>query len=141
MILAMPVLAIPALLRGSVDDDLLGVSGGGAGAVRRARRARHGGAGARPPARLARPNRSSARNRLRPSAEPLQQLPDRLVRERDRILETLGPRWKRAVLATVGRWTFDYATLLAAVAAVGDGDGPGWCCSPSAPRRSSRRSP
>ena len=65
------------------------------------------------------------RNRVRPSAEPLRQLPDRLVRERDRILETLGPKWRRAVLATVGRWTFDYATLLAAVAAVGGGARPG----------------
>jgi uncharacterized protein (TIRG00374 family) len=46
-------------------------------------------------------------------------LPQRLVRERDRILGTLGARWKRALLATVARWAFDYATLLAALAAVG----------------------
>jgi uncharacterized protein (TIRG00374 family) len=62
---------------------------------------------------------------LRRGAEPLRLLPDRLVRERDRILATLGPRWKRAVLAAVGRWGFDYATLLAALAAVGDHARPG----------------
>jgi uncharacterized membrane protein YbhN (UPF0104 family) len=59
------------------------------------------------------------RNRLRRRSPPVTELPDRLLRERDRILETLGPRWHRALLATVGRWTFDYATLLAALSAVG----------------------
>jgi uncharacterized protein (TIRG00374 family) len=46
-------------------------------------------------------------------------LPQRLTRERDRLLGTLGPRWKRALLAAAGRWVFDYATLVAALAAVG----------------------
>ena len=59
------------------------------------------------------------RNRLRRGSPPLTQLPQRLLRERDRILATLGPRWKRALAASVGRWAFDYATLLAALAAVG----------------------
>ena len=65
------------------------------------------------------------RNRLRRGAEPLHRLPERLLRERDRILATLGPRWKRALLATVGRWTFDYLTLLAALAAIGSHPRPG----------------
>jgi uncharacterized membrane protein YbhN (UPF0104 family) len=59
------------------------------------------------------------RNRLRPKRERLTGLPKRLLRERDRILETLGPRWKRALLATVGRWLLDYMSLLAALAAIG----------------------
>ena len=59
------------------------------------------------------------RNRLRRRSSPLTGLPRRLVRERNRILATLGPKWKRALAATVGRWAFDYATLLAALAAVG----------------------
>ena len=50
---------------------------------------------------------------------------ERLMRERDRILSTLGTRWKRALLATVGRWTFDYLTLLAALAAIGSHPRPG----------------
>jgi uncharacterized protein (TIRG00374 family) len=41
------------------------------------------------------------------------------VRERDRILGTVGRRWKAALAASVGRWAFDYASLLAALAAVG----------------------
>jgi uncharacterized protein (TIRG00374 family) len=65
------------------------------------------------------------RNRLRRRAEPLRRLPQRLLRERDRILDTLGPRWKRALAATVGRWTFDYLTLLAALAAIGSHPRPG----------------
>jgi uncharacterized protein (TIRG00374 family) len=59
------------------------------------------------------------RNWLRRGAEPLTGFPTRLLGERDRILRLLGPSWKRALLATVGRWAFDYATLLAALAAVG----------------------
>jgi uncharacterized protein (TIRG00374 family) len=59
------------------------------------------------------------RNRLRRHSEPLKGLPKRLLHERDRILETFGPKWKRALAATIGRWFFDYATLLAALAAVG----------------------
>jgi uncharacterized protein (TIRG00374 family) len=66
----------------------------------------------------------AARNRLRRRAPPLRTLPDRLLRERDRILATLGPSWLRALLATVGRWAFDYATLLAALAAVGSRPAP-----------------
>ena len=42
------------------------------------------------------------RNRLRRDAPPLTRLPQRLMRERDRMLGTLGPRWKRALLAAVG---------------------------------------
>ena len=59
------------------------------------------------------------RNRLRPKRAPLHTLPERLLRERDRILETLGPRWKHALAASVARWIFDYMTLLAALAAIG----------------------
>ena len=125
VILAMPVLAIPALIRGSVAHDLLVVSALGLGLfVLLAALGTVLLALDRPIGWLGRVIQR-LRNRVRPSAEPLRHLPDRLVRERDRILETRGPRWKRAVLATVGRWTFDYATLLAAVAAVGQGARPG----------------
>ena len=125
VVLAMPVLALPALLRGSVDHDLLLVSALGVGlfvvlaTVATLLLARDG------PLRWIGRVVQRARNRVRPAAEPLHQLPARLVRERDRIVGTLGPHWRRAVLATVGRWTFDYLTLLAAVAAVGGGARPG----------------
>jgi uncharacterized protein (TIRG00374 family) len=118
-VLAMPVLAIPGILRGGVDRDLLEAAAIGVavfvalfaiGAVLIA----YDGA-------LAWVGRviQRVRNRLRRRSEPLQQLPERLLRERNRIVGTLGPRWKRALAATSGRWALDYATLLAALAAVG----------------------
>ena len=125
MVLALPVLAVPALLRGGVSHDLLetaviglfvAVVATGAGALLLTTDrplAWIGGVVQR------------ARNRLRRRSEPLTELPARLLRERDHILATLGPRWKRALLATAGRWGFDYATLLAALAAIGSHPRPG----------------
>jgi uncharacterized protein (TIRG00374 family) len=118
-VLAMPVLAVPAILRGGVSRDLLEATAVGVavflalfaiGAVLIA----FDGV-------LAWVGRTiqRARNRLRRHSEPLRQLPERLLRERDRIIGTLGPRWKRALAATSGRWALDYASLLAALAAVG----------------------
>jgi uncharacterized protein (TIRG00374 family) len=118
-VLAMPVLAVPAILRGGVNRDLLEATAVGAvvfvalfaiGAVLIA----YDGA-------LTWVGRTiqRVRNRLRRKSPPLTELPDRLLRERNRIIGTLGPRWKRALAATSGRWALDYATLLAALAAVG----------------------
>jgi len=119
VVLAMPVLSVPAMLRGGVSHDLLEAAAIGVavfaalfavGAVLIA----YDGA-------LAWVGRviQHVRNRLRRRTEPLQHLPARLLRERDRIVGTLGPRWKRALAAASGRWALDYATLLAALAAVG----------------------
>ncbi len=125
VVLALPVLAIPALLRGSVDRTLLETAVVGMvifvvacalGALLLSTD--------RPLAWIGR-QIQALRNRLRRKAEPLQRLPERLLHERDRILQTLGPRWKRALTATVGRWTFDYLTLLAALAAIGAHPRPG----------------
>jgi len=118
-VLAMPVLAVPGILRGGVSRDLLEATAIGivlfvalfaVGAVLIA----YDGA-------LAWVGRvvQRVRNRVRRGAEPLRMFPERLLRERDRIVGTLGPRWKRALAATSGRWALDYATLLAALAAVG----------------------
>ena len=126
MVLAMPVLAIPALLRGGVNDTLSHTAFAGLGVFAAAsalgaRVAHHGRpAGVGRAHRPARPQPPAPLRR-----EPLHHLPDRLLRERDRLLATLGPRWKRALLATVGRWTFDYLTLLAALAAIGSHPRPG----------------
>ena len=120
VVLGLPVLAIPGLLRGAVNRSLL--QAGVAAVVGFAVTA---GVGAlllstdRPLAWIGRVVQR-IRNRLRRrKAEPLTDFPARLLRERDRILETLGPRWKRALLGAVGRWIFDYMTLLAALAAIG----------------------
>lgn len=119
LVLAMPVLAIPAVIRGAVPHDLVNatligaavfvvLAALGAWCLRSDRPLRTIG-------RLV----QKVRNRLRPKVPPLTGLPKRLLRERDRVLATLGPQWPRALLATTGRWAFDYATLLAALAAVG----------------------
>jgi putative heme transporter len=119
VVLALPVLAIPAFIRGGVNSGLLEVAVIGIvvfvalAAVGTVLIATDG-----PLAWIGRMIQKG-RNRIRRGAEPLRRLPSRLLRERDRIVGVVGPRWKRALVQTVGRWAFDYATLLAALAAVG----------------------
>jgi uncharacterized protein (TIRG00374 family) len=119
VVLALPVLAIPAFIRGAVDRGLVEATVIGLvvfavllalGVLMLAWDGPLEWVGRRV---------QGIRNRLRWSAEPMRGLPARLRRERDRLLATLGPRWKLAVAASVGRWAFDYATLLAALAALG----------------------
>lgn len=124
VVLALPVLALPAFARGSVERDLLeatliGVAVFGvllgAGIALLAFTAPLRWLGARVQA---------IRNRVRSRATPLVGLPERLENERDRLLASLGPRWLRALVATVGRWAFDYLILLSALAAVGSRPSP-----------------
>jgi uncharacterized protein (TIRG00374 family) len=61
----------------------------------------------------------SVRNRLWRRRAPLTDLPRRLLVERDLVRRVLGRRWWEALLASIGRWFFDYLALLAALAAVG----------------------
>ena len=61
----------------------------------------------------------TARNRLKRKAEPMTDLPDRLVRERDRIRHVLGRRWKAATLLSSGRLFFGFFCLLATIRATG----------------------
>jgi uncharacterized protein (TIRG00374 family) len=119
VVLALPVLALPALLGGGVDSGLVAAAAmgilmfvvvSGVGALLLSTD--------RPLAWIGRAVQR-ARNRLRGGAAPLEHLPRRLLRERDRILATVGTRWKRALLAAVGRWTLDYLSLWAALAAIG----------------------
>jgi putative heme transporter len=125
VILALPVFAIPAFIRGAVDRSLAEVALGGFGLF-----ALLFAAGAlmlasdRPLLWVGRVVQR-ARNRLRPKAAPLRELPARLMRERQRILAAVAPRWKSALAASVGRWAFDYASLLATLAAVGSTPRPG----------------
>jgi uncharacterized protein (TIRG00374 family) len=57
--------------------------------------------------------------RLRRTDQSHLELPDRLVEERDLIRDTLGDRWWLALPCATGGWLFDFAALLAALAAVG----------------------
>jgi uncharacterized membrane protein YbhN (UPF0104 family) len=118
-LLAMPVLAIPAVLRGSVSRTLVETAAIGAAVF--VALAAAGAAALIWDGPLLWVGRTvqRARNALRRGSPPMDGLPARLLRERDRILGVFGPHWKRALAATAGRWAFDYATLLAALAAVG----------------------
>lgn len=119
IVLALPVLAVPSLIRGAVDRSLVEAGLGALGvfvvlfAVGWVLFAYD-----RPLLWVGR-TIQTARNRVRRRAAPVRDLPGRLLRERTRILETVGRRWKAALAAGVGRWMFDYASLLAALAAVG----------------------
>ena len=59
------------------------------------------------------------RNRIERKKAPLTDLPYRLVRERNLIRTTIGSHLGAAVLSAVGRSVFDYLTLLVALTAVG----------------------
>lgn len=119
VVLALPVLALPAFLRGSVDRNLVEATLIGVAVFFLMSAAGVALLAFNRPLELVGRAVQGARNRLRRHAEPLRRLPERLAGERDKLLATLGPSWKRAVAATIGRWAFDYATLLAALAAVG----------------------
>jgi uncharacterized protein (TIRG00374 family) len=125
MVLALPVLAIPTLLRGDVDQSLVEVAAIGLAVF--AVLAALGSVLLATDELLAWIGRTAQgiRNRMRRGSPPVSGLPRRLLRERDRILATFGPHWKRALAVTVGRWAFDFATLLAALAAVHASPSPG----------------
>jgi uncharacterized protein (TIRG00374 family) len=125
VVLALPVLAVPAFFRGPVDRGLLEAAV--VGLVVFAVLAAFGTVLLASDRALAWLGRvvQRVRNRVRRHSPPSAGLPRRLLRERNRILGTVGPRWRRAVLATVGRWAFDFGTLLAALQAVGSHPRPG----------------
>jgi uncharacterized protein (TIRG00374 family) len=64
------------------------------------------------------------RNRVRRRSPPRHDLPDVLVSERDLILRALGRRWWQALLAAIGKWALDLGVLLVALHAVGASGAP-----------------
>jgi hypothetical protein len=119
VVLALPVLALPSFLRGSVDRNLIEATLIGITVFALLSAAAVALLAFDRPLEIVARAVQSLRNRIRRGSAPIRRLPERLRRERDKLLATLGPQWKQAVVATVGRWAFDYATLLAALAAVG----------------------
>lgn len=118
VVLALPILSIPAILRGGVGHDLLNAAAVGLAVflllfivaiafVSLDRALLWLG-------RLI----QKVRNRVRRRTEPLQRLPERLVEERDRIMGTLGSRWKGALTSAVARWALDFGSLLVALHAL-----------------------
>jgi uncharacterized protein (TIRG00374 family) len=62
--------------------------------------------------------------RVRPKRPLRTGLPTRLIAERDALLQALGSQALYAIVASLGRWLFDYLTLLAALTAVGANPNP-----------------
>jgi uncharacterized protein (TIRG00374 family) len=58
-------------------------------------------------------------SKLRRHSKRVQGLPKRLLAQRDAVAEAVGHNWWQALLATAGKWVFDYLTLVFALAAVG----------------------
>ena len=119
VVLALPILVLPTFLRGSVDRTLVEATLLGVGVFTLLSAAAVALLAFDRPLELVGRAVQSVRNKVRRGSEPHTGMPERLRRERDKLIGTLGPRWKEAVVATVGRWAFDYASLLAALAAVG----------------------
>lgn len=119
-LLALPLLALPAILTGvAVDPKLTRAAlagaivfvlmvAGGAACVIWDR-----------PLELIGRAAQALHNRLRRKREPLTWLPERLLRERDIVVGVLGREWWKALLLAAGRWVLDYLTLIAALYAVG----------------------
>jgi uncharacterized protein (TIRG00374 family) len=119
-LLALPILALPAVLAGApvspglVHTAILGIAGFVLFAI----------FGAvllltdRPLAVIGRAAQRLA-NRLRRGRPPLTGLDGRLLTERDTIRAVLGKKWWQAVLLITGRLGFDFGCLLAALRATG----------------------
>jgi uncharacterized membrane protein YbhN (UPF0104 family) len=119
-LLALPLLALPAVLGGVAVDPHL-TRAALAGAVLFVLMCALGAACVLwdRPLTLAGRAAQSIRNRLRKSRPPLTGLPDRLLGERDVVVGVLGSEWWEALILASGRWLLDYLTLVAAVYAVG----------------------
>src|SRR4051812_11712471 len=127
IVLALPALALPAVLFGSrrIDEHLARAAWGGAAVLVVLIAAGGVMLFTDRPLRWMGRTLQRLRNRLRRrSRPPLSDWPERLLRERDFIRDTLSERWLEALLATAGRWGFDYLSLLLALAAVGASPAP-----------------
>jgi uncharacterized protein (TIRG00374 family) len=118
--LALPVVALPAILTGAPVDHSLAVSAYLGAAVL----ALLVGAGILAfafdrPLVLAGRATQWVLNRTIRRRRPIVDLPGRLLMVRDFVRETMGRRWMAAILAGAGRSAFDYLALLFALLAVG----------------------
>jgi uncharacterized protein (TIRG00374 family) len=120
IVFALPALALPAVLahRG-IDHDLARAAWAGVAAILLLLAAGALLLRSDRPLRWAGLAIESTMNKLRRRREPGHGLPERLLRERDLIRDVLASRWPEALLATVGRWAFDWAALMLALLAVG----------------------
>lgn len=119
-LLALPLLALPAILTGvAVDPDLTRAAM--AGAIVFVLIVAVGAASVvwdRPLELIGR-GAQAVINRVRRHHEPVRGLPERLLHERDIVIGVLGRQWWEALLLAAGRWVLDYLTLIAALYALG----------------------
>jgi hypothetical protein len=120
-LLALPVLSLPAILGGApVDRGLARAALVGAGAFLLLFAMGAACVVWDRPLVLVGRAAQAVRNRMLRGRLPLMTgLPEKLIEERDMVVEVLGSRWWEALLAASGRWVLDYLTLLAALTAVG----------------------
>jgi uncharacterized protein (TIRG00374 family) len=118
-VFALPALALPAVLGGGgIDEDLARAAWAGAAAIMLLVGAGFALLRWDSPLRWSGRLVETVSNRLRRKREPSHGLPERLLDERDLIRDVLTSSWTEALLFTAGRWAFDYAALLLALAAV-----------------------
>jgi uncharacterized protein (TIRG00374 family) len=120
VVLALPLIALPVILGGTMVDRALVTAaeiGGGVfllilavGALLLGTDAALAGLG-----RMV----QRVRNRLQRHHPPVVDLSATLIAERNVIRQVLGRRWWEGLLFATGRWGFDFGVLLAAVGAVG----------------------
>jgi uncharacterized protein (TIRG00374 family) len=119
-LLALPVLAVPAVVTGAtIDPGLLHAAVAGAVVFLAILAVGVASVVWDRPLELVGRVGQSVRNRLLRKREPLTDLPARLIEERDIVLRVLGREWWVALLGAAGRWVLDYLTLMAALYAVG----------------------
>ena len=119
-VFALPALALPAVLGGGgIDRSLARAAWAGAAALVLLVAAGALLLVADAPLRLAGRLVERVLNRVRRRRPPSSGLPDRLLAERDFVRDVLRSDWLKALVATLGRWAFDYASLLLALLAVG----------------------
>lgn len=119
LVLGLPLLAIPAVLTGTVNAALLRAAGTAVVAfvvlVALAALLMKTDAPLIWVAKIV----QVARNRVRRRSRPIADLSRRLLASRDQITTVLDGRWGRALAAAVGRWLLDFLTLEVALAALG----------------------
>jgi uncharacterized protein (TIRG00374 family) len=118
-ILALPLLALPAVIggvaapHGLVEAAYIGIAGFVAVAIVAALAFAWDG----PLVLVGRAARWILRRT--PKRDGVDDLPNRLLEQRDRLLRTFGKRWHFALAGAVGKAGFDYAALICCLAAVG----------------------
>jgi uncharacterized protein (TIRG00374 family) len=118
--LALPVLALPAILGGApVNHDLATAAYLGIAVLAALLAAAAAAFVYDKPLALAGRAAQWLLNHTIRRRKPLERLPQQFIVDRDFIRSTVGERWRAAALAAAGNTGFDYLALLAALRAVG----------------------